>query len=96
MVHGRVIPTLPCGSAPAASRPSCGGAGFGNGSPLVAVVGNPGGFLVPLTLSENFRMVRDVGFTHVDVFMKIYNFTGILAIKMGSGETKSWDSDDQD
>lgn len=54
------------------------------------------GIMVPLTLSENFRMLRDVGFTHVDVFMKMYNFTGILAIKMGSGETKSWDSDDQD
>ena len=70
--------------------------GFRDGSPLVAVVDDPGGFLVPLTLSENFRMLRDVGFTHVDVFMKMYNFTGILAIKMGSGETKSWDSDDQD
>lgn len=54
------------------------------------------GIMVPLTLSENFRMLRDVGFAHVDVFMKMYNFTGILAIKMGSGESKSTDCDDQD
>lgn len=41
------------------------------------------GIMVPLTLSENFRMLRDVGFAHVDVFMKMYNFTGILAVKLG-------------
>jgi tRNA (cmo5U34)-methyltransferase len=37
--------------------------------------------LIPYRLEENKRLLRHVGFQHVDVFFKWYNFCGILAIK---------------
>lgn len=46
------------------------------------------GVLMPLTVSENVRLLREVGFQNVDVFMKWYNWTGILAVKMEHGRTR--------
>jgi tRNA (cmo5U34)-methyltransferase len=40
------------------------------------------GVLLPLTTSENVALLKEVGFRDVDVFMKWYNFSGIIAIKM--------------
>jgi tRNA (cmo5U34)-methyltransferase len=37
--------------------------------------------LIPYRLEENKRLLRRVGFQHVDVFFKWYNFCGIIAIK---------------
>ena len=37
--------------------------------------------LIPYRLEENKRLLRNVGFQHVDVFFKWYNFCGIIAIK---------------
>lgn len=37
--------------------------------------------LIPYRLEENKRLLRHVGFEHVDVFFKWYNFCGIIAIK---------------
>jgi tRNA (cmo5U34)-methyltransferase len=37
--------------------------------------------LIPYRLEENKRLLRHVGFSHVDVFFKWYNFCGIIAIK---------------
>ena len=37
--------------------------------------------LIPYRLEENKRLLRHVGFQHVDVFFKWYNFCGIIAIK---------------
>ena len=37
--------------------------------------------LIPYRLEENKRLLRQVGFQHVDVFFKWYNFCGIIAIK---------------
>ena len=37
--------------------------------------------LIPYRLEENKRLLRHVGFQHVDVFFKWYNFCGIVAIK---------------
>jgi tRNA (cmo5U34)-methyltransferase len=37
--------------------------------------------LVPYRLEENKRLLRHVGFQHVDVFFKWYNFCGVIAIK---------------
>ena len=39
------------------------------------------GVLRPLTLSENIKLLRMIGFSSIDVFFKWYNFAGILAIK---------------
>jgi len=39
------------------------------------------GVLLPITLSENIELLREVGFSTVDTFMKWYNFAGIIAIK---------------
>ncbi|EAU9427502.1 methyltransferase domain-containing protein [Salmonella enterica] len=39
------------------------------------------GILIPLTLSENIKMLEEAGFIIIDVFMKWYNFVGIVAIK---------------
>jgi len=39
------------------------------------------GVLVPLTLSENVKLLKEAGFLNIDVFMKWYNFVGILAVK---------------
>lgn len=35
----------------------------------------------PITLKENIKLLKKVGFKEIDIFFKIYNFTGILAIK---------------
>jgi len=40
------------------------------------------GVLVPLTVSENIQLLREAGFSSVDVFLKWYNFAGFIAIKM--------------
>jgi tRNA (cmo5U34)-methyltransferase len=37
--------------------------------------------LIPYRLEENKRLLRHVGFQHVDVFFKWYNFCGVIAIK---------------
>jgi tRNA (cmo5U34)-methyltransferase len=37
--------------------------------------------LIPYRLEENKRLLRHVGFQHVDVFFKWYNFCGIVAVK---------------
>ena len=37
--------------------------------------------LIPYRLEENKRLLREIGFQHVDVFFKWYNFCGIIAIK---------------
>jgi len=37
--------------------------------------------LIPYRLEENKRLLKHVGFSHVDVFFKWYNFCGIIAIK---------------
>jgi tRNA (cmo5U34)-methyltransferase len=37
--------------------------------------------LIPYRLEENKRLLRRIGFQHVDVFFKWYNFCGIIAIK---------------
>jgi tRNA (cmo5U34)-methyltransferase len=42
------------------------------------------GVLVPLTLTENLDLLRDVGFTTIDTFAKWYNFAGIVALKSGA------------
>jgi len=39
------------------------------------------GILKPLTLTENIKLLRMVGFDSIDVFFKWYNFAGMLAIK---------------
>lgn len=40
------------------------------------------GVLVPLTVSENIQLLREAGFSSVDVFLKWYNFAGFVAVKM--------------
>jgi tRNA (cmo5U34)-methyltransferase len=37
--------------------------------------------LIPYKLSENIALLKDVGFSHTEVFFKWYNFTGIIAVK---------------
>lgn len=37
--------------------------------------------LIPYKLSENLLLLKEVGFSHTEVFFKWYNFTGIIAIK---------------
>ncbi|EBD0366041.1 TPA: methyltransferase domain-containing protein [Salmonella enterica subsp. enterica serovar Muenchen] len=39
------------------------------------------GILMPLTLSENIKILEDSGFVVIDIFMKWYNFVGIVAVK---------------
>ena len=39
------------------------------------------GVLFPLTLSENVELFRHVGFSNIEVFVKWYNFAGIIAFK---------------
>ncbi len=46
------------------------------------------GVLRPITLTENIRLLRDSGFNSIDVFLKWYNFAGILAIKTTSSLIK--------
>lgn len=40
------------------------------------------GVLMPLTISENISLLEDAGFRNVDVFMKWYNFAGLVAVKL--------------
>ena len=42
------------------------------------------GILRPLTLTENIKLLKTIGFNSIDVFFKWYNFAGILAIKTTS------------
>jgi tRNA (cmo5U34)-methyltransferase len=37
--------------------------------------------LIPYKLSENITLLREAGFSHVEVFFKWYNFSGFIAIK---------------
>lgn len=37
--------------------------------------------LIPYKLDENRELLSEVGFRHVEVFFKWYNFTGIVAVK---------------
>lgn len=37
--------------------------------------------LIPYRLEENKQLLRKVGFQHVDVFFKWYNFCGVIALK---------------
>ncbi len=37
--------------------------------------------LIPYKLSENLLLLKEVGFSHTEIFFKWYNFTGIIAIK---------------
>lgn len=46
------------------------------------------GVLRPITLTENIRLLRDSGFNSIDVFLKWYNFAGILAIKTTNSPIK--------
>ncbi|MHA2217991.1 MAG: methyltransferase domain-containing protein [Candidatus Hodarchaeales archaeon] len=39
------------------------------------------GVLLPLTLTQNIDLLRDVGFSIIDTFSKWYNFAGIIALK---------------
>jgi len=39
------------------------------------------GILRPFTLTENIRLLRTVGFDSIDIFLKWYNFCGLLAVK---------------
>jgi len=37
--------------------------------------------LIPYKLSENISLLRDQGFAHCEVFLKWYNFAGLIAVK---------------
>ncbi len=37
--------------------------------------------LIPYRMEENFELLREVGFKHVEVFFRWYNFCGIIAVK---------------
>jgi len=37
--------------------------------------------LVPYKLSENILMLRELGFSHTEIFFKWYNFSGVIALK---------------
>jgi len=39
------------------------------------------GVLVPLTLQENVSLLKEAGFTEIDVFFKWTNFVGLIAMK---------------
>lgn len=39
------------------------------------------GVLTPLTLTENINLLKEVGFSNVDVFIKWCNFAGLIAVK---------------
>lgn len=39
------------------------------------------GVLMPLSLSENLEILRDIGYSKIEVFSKWYNWIGIIAIK---------------
>ncbi len=46
------------------------------------------GILRPITLTEHIRLLSESGFNSIDVFLKWYNFAGIIAIKTTSSPTK--------
>ena len=46
------------------------------------------GVLIPMTLTENIKLLKMAGFTNIDVFFKWYNFAGLLAIKTNIGLMK--------
>ncbi len=46
------------------------------------------GVLRPIALTENIRLLRDSGFNSIDLFLKWYNYAGILAIKTTSSLIK--------
>lgn len=37
--------------------------------------------LIPYKLSENLLLLKEIGFSHTEIFFKWYNFTGVIAIK---------------
>jgi len=37
--------------------------------------------MIPYRLKENCELLRSVGFTHLDVFFRWYNFCGMVAVK---------------
>jgi tRNA (cmo5U34)-methyltransferase len=37
--------------------------------------------LIPYTLEENRRLLKENGFSTVDVFFKWYNWAGVIAVK---------------
>lgn len=37
--------------------------------------------LIPYKLSENFKILKEAGFQHVETFFKWYNFSGFIAVK---------------
>jgi len=39
------------------------------------------GVLIPLTLTQNKELLKQVGFSEIDVFFKRYNFAGLIAVK---------------
>ncbi len=54
------------------------------------------GVLIPLTLSENLKLLRSIGFDCIDTFVKWHNFVGILAVKMPSDITADWKEEEAD
>ena len=47
------------------------------------------GILRPLTLAENIDLLKKTGFNSIDIFLKWYNFAGILAIKTTASPNES-------
>jgi tRNA (cmo5U34)-methyltransferase len=37
--------------------------------------------LIPYRVEENYELLRQGGFHHIDTFLKWYNFCGIVALK---------------
>ena len=56
-----------------------------NSDQVIAKARSLRGVLMPLTVSENVRLLHESGFGSVDIFMKSYNFTGFIAVKMEKG-----------
>lgn len=51
------------------------------------------GVLIPLSLTENLKLLSDAGFQYADTFIKWHNFAGVIAVKMPSKRTAE-DRDD--
>ena len=45
------------------------------------------GVLIPLSLTENLKLLSDAGFQCADTFIKWHNFAGVIAVKMSSKRT---------
>ena len=45
------------------------------------------GVLIPLSLTENLKILSDAGFQCADTFIKWHNFAGVIAVKMPSKRT---------